>query len=72
MLPYFRLGPFLVQLTGLALLLGVWVGSWLAEKQAAKVGIKPDLIFTLIFGKGSACDRCWTPLRLACQLLWSS
>lgn len=49
MLPYFRLGPFLVQLTGLALLLGVWVGSWLAEKQAAKVGIKPDLIYTLIF-----------------------
>lgn len=49
MLPYLRLGPYLLQMTGLALLLGVWAGSWLAEKEASKVGIKPDLIYNLIF-----------------------
>ena len=49
MLPYLRLGPYLLQMTGLALLLGVWLGSWLAEKEASKAGIKPDLIYNLIF-----------------------
>lgn len=49
MLPYLRLGPFLLQMTGLALLLGVWLGSWLAEKEAARLRIKPDLIYNLIF-----------------------
>jgi phosphatidylglycerol:prolipoprotein diacylglycerol transferase len=29
--------------------LGVWAGSWLAEKEAARVKIKPDLIYNLIF-----------------------
>lgn len=49
MLPYLRLGPFLLQMTGLALLLGVWLGSWLSEKEAARLRIKPDLIYNLIF-----------------------
>jgi phosphatidylglycerol:prolipoprotein diacylglycerol transferase len=49
MLPYLRLGPFLLQTTGLALLLGIWVGSWLAEKEAARLKIQPDLVYNLIF-----------------------
>lgn len=49
MLPYLRLGPFLIQTTGLALLLGIWTGSWLAEKEAARLKIKPDLVANLIF-----------------------
>jgi phosphatidylglycerol:prolipoprotein diacylglycerol transferase len=49
MLPYLRIGPFLLQMTGLALLLGIWLGSWLAEKEAARLKIKPDLIYNLIF-----------------------
>ena len=49
MLPYLRLGPFLLQTTGLALLLGIWIGSWLAEKEAARLKIKPDLVTNLIF-----------------------
>ena len=36
MFPFFRLGPFLVQLPALALLVGVWLGSSLAEKAAAR------------------------------------
>lgn len=49
MLPYLRLGPFLLQTSGLALILGVWVGSWLAEKEAARLRLKPDLVYNLIF-----------------------
>lgn len=49
MLPYLRLGPFLLQTSGLAMLLGVWVGSWLAEKEARHLKIKPDLVYNLIF-----------------------
>lgn len=49
MLPYLRLGPFLLQTTGLALLLGIWVGSWLAEKEAVRLKIKPELVNNLIF-----------------------
>lgn len=49
MLPYLRLGPFLLQTTGMALLLGIWTGSWLAEKEAARLKIKPDLVANLIF-----------------------
>ncbi len=49
MLLYLRLGPFLLQTSGLALILGVWVGAWLAEKEAARFKIRPDLIYNLIF-----------------------
>ena len=49
MLPYLRLGPFLLQTAGLALILGVWAGSWLAEKEAVRAKIKPDLVYNLIF-----------------------
>lgn len=49
MLPYLRLGPFLLQMTGLALLVGVWLGSWLAEKEALRVKIKTEAINNLIF-----------------------
>lgn len=49
MLPYLRLGPFLLQTTGLALLLGIWIGSWLAEKEAVRLKIKPELVNNLIF-----------------------
>ena len=56
MLPYLPLGPFLVQLPGLALLAGVWIGSSLAEKEAARVAEAqpatsrlPAAIYNLIF-----------------------
>lgn len=49
MLPYLRMGPFLLHTSGLALLLGVWVGSWLAEKEARRLKIMPDLVYNLIF-----------------------
>lgn len=49
MLPYLRLGPFLLPMATLAVLAGVWLGMALAEKQATRVNINPDLITSLIF-----------------------
>lgn len=48
MLPYLRMGPFLLHTSGLTLLLGVWVGTWLAEKEARRLKIKPDLVYNSI------------------------
>ena len=36
MFPYLPLGPFLLQLPGLALLVGLWFGLTLAEKEAGQ------------------------------------
>ena len=49
MLPYLSLGHFVLQTSGLSVLLGVWVGFWLSEKKAARLNINPDLISSLIF-----------------------
>lgn len=49
MLPYLRLGPFLLQTSGLALLLGVWIGLSFSEKEARRLGIKPDIVYNLVF-----------------------
>jgi phosphatidylglycerol:prolipoprotein diacylglycerol transferase len=49
MLTYFRLGPFLIQVPGIALLLGVWVGLFLTEREANRLHLKPNLIYNLVF-----------------------
>jgi len=49
MLPYLSIGPFLLPMAGLALLLGIWLGSWLVEKEAARLHIKSGLMNNLIF-----------------------
>ncbi len=49
MFPFLRLGPFLLQLPGLALLGGVWAGSSLAEKEAARLRLNAADIYNLIF-----------------------
>lgn len=49
MFPFLRLGPFLVQLPGLALLAGVWIGSSFAEKEAARQKINAATVYNLIF-----------------------
>lgn len=49
MFPFIRLGPFLLQLPGLALLSGVWVGSSLAEKEAARLKLNAAAVYNLIF-----------------------
>lgn len=49
MFPFLRLGPFLLQLPGLALLAGVWVGSSLAEKEASRLKLHTTQVNNLIF-----------------------
>lgn len=49
MYPYLRLGPFLLQLPALALLVGVWIGSYLVEKEAPRLKLLPALVNNLIF-----------------------
>jgi len=48
MYPYLRLGPFLLQLPVLALLLGIWIGSALTEKEASRLKL-PAAVNNLIF-----------------------
>ena len=49
MFPFLRLGPILLQVPGLALLAGVWVGSYLADKEATRLKLKAATISNLIF-----------------------
>lgn len=49
MLPFLRIGPFLLQTPGLALLGGIWIGSWLAEKEAVGAKLNPASIYNLVF-----------------------
>ena len=49
MFPFFRLGPFLLQLPGLALLGGLWLGLSQAEREAARLKLDPAAIYNLIF-----------------------
>lgn len=49
MFPFLRLGPFLIQMPLLALLLGVFIGLSVAEKEAGKLRLKPELIYNLVF-----------------------
>ena len=49
MLPYLRLGPFLLQTPALALLIGFWLGSWLAEKEAVRLRLNQKHISEIVF-----------------------
>jgi prolipoprotein diacylglyceryltransferase len=49
MFPYLRIGPLLLQTPGLALLIGVWVGLSQTEKEAARLKLKPDQVYNLVF-----------------------
>ncbi len=49
MLPFLRLGPFTLQAPGLALLVGVWIGSSLAEREAARLKLSAESVYNLIF-----------------------
>ena len=49
MLPSISIGPLLLLTPGLVLLLGVWIGTLLAEKESERLHIKKDLVSNLIF-----------------------
>lgn len=47
MLPVLQVGPLAVQLPGLVLLVGIWLGLNLAERYASKYGVDPALLSNL-------------------------
>ncbi len=49
MLPFIRLGPFLLQVPELTLVLGIFLGASLAEKEAKKLRLKPEVVNNLIY-----------------------
>ncbi len=49
MLPTVQLGPLAIQLPGLIILLGLWLGLSLAERQAERCGIKGSDLYNLVF-----------------------
>jgi prolipoprotein diacylglyceryltransferase len=49
MFPYLRLGPFLIQMPLLALLIGVYIGMSLIERESARLKLNPSAIGNMIF-----------------------
>lgn len=49
MYPYLRVGPYLLQLSGLALLVGVWFGITLIEKEAARLKVNATKVTNTLF-----------------------
>ena len=47
MLPILQIGPFAIQTPGLILLVGIWIGLWLAEKYADRFVITGPQIYNL-------------------------
>jgi len=49
MFPILQVGPLAVQLPGLFLLVGVWVGSVIVEREAAKRGLSGAVLSSMLF-----------------------
>lgn len=66
MLPILQVGPLAIQLPGLLLLAGVWVGSTLTEKQANRLRLPAATLGNMIFlglVAGLISARLWYALR---------
>lgn len=48
MMPILQIGPLALPAAPLALMLGVWAGAWLAEREAARLGQPADTVGSLI------------------------
>ena len=49
MLPVLNIGPLAIQVPGLVILLGLWLGLSLAERQAPHFGVKANQLYNLVF-----------------------
>lgn len=49
MFPYLRIGPLLLQTAGLALILGVWLGLTLSDREAFRLDLNRENIYNLVF-----------------------
>lgn len=48
MMPILQIGPLALPTAPLALMLGVWAGAWLAEREATRLGQPADTVATLM------------------------
>lgn len=48
MLPVLQIGPLALPTAPLLLMLGVWAGTWLAEREAARLGLSADTVAGLV------------------------
>jgi len=49
MFPILQIGSLALPVPGLTLLVGVWIGLWLAEKDAARLQLNPEAVYNLAF-----------------------
>ncbi|NIM95585.1 MAG: hypothetical protein GTO18_17950 [Anaerolineales bacterium] len=49
MFPIFQLGPLAIQVPGLFLLAGIWIGTWMVDKEAPRYRLSTNYISNLIF-----------------------
>lgn len=49
MFPILQVGPLALQVPGLILLLGLWLGLSMSEKYAGKHDVHPELLYNLVF-----------------------
>jgi prolipoprotein diacylglyceryltransferase len=49
MYPILQIGPLAIQLPGLLLLAGLWIGTQIAERESARHKLDPGLISNMIF-----------------------
>ena len=49
MYPILQIGPLAIQLPGLLLLVGLWIGTQIAERETARYKLDPGLISNMIF-----------------------
>jgi len=48
MLPFVRIGPLLIQLPGLALLAGIWIGTNLVERESIRLRLNASAVLNMI------------------------
>ncbi len=49
MFPYLRLGPFILPMASLAVLVGLWIGVSLVERESKRLKLDPSTISNLVF-----------------------
>jgi prolipoprotein diacylglyceryltransferase len=49
MLPVLQVGPLAVQLPGLILLGGLWVATWIVERESNRLNLRGDLVVNMVF-----------------------
>jgi len=49
MMPILNIGPLAIQLPGLIILLGLWLGLTLAERYAARFNVKANHLYNIVF-----------------------